>query len=321
MPFHKRLALHPLTLFLLLCVGVLLLASSLQTSARTSKVTMKISAPLPTSAAYITAPANLSRFSNPDITVFGTCPQDSYVKLYNNGLFKAVALCTSDGSFEIAIQLVEGANELKARVFNTTDDEGPESPSVTVFFDKPQPSGQPSSAPVKKPSNARQPGPTTTGAPFRLSSDYNYMIYKPGQPVTFDLEIIGGTSPYAIAIYWGDGHITPVLSRESGSLSIGHTYAEATDTRDYIIKVAGVDAEGATDFLQLAAVINGNGPATPAANSTAFPAQTLFSTIHRYLKYLWPAYVIFLLMVVSFWLGEREEWQKLTKRRAMPTKS
>lgn len=316
MPFYKRMVLHPLSLFLVLCCGVLLLASGLPGSASSSKLTMKISAPLPPSAAYITEPADQSRFSVRDINVSGTCPQDSYVKIYNNDIFKGTAICTSTGTFEVALQLIAGENELKARVFNTTDDEGPASPAVTVFYvvpASPAPSPKPTPPRGSIPPRTTQPEPKVPTTRFQISADYKYRVYESGQGVKLELKIIGGAAPFALAVSWGDGQITPVLRQNRDSFQIEHTYAGINENQTYIIKVAGIDAKGVTDFLHMTAIVNGQD--MPIGTTSQPPTNYLLSTINRYLKYFGPAYIIFLLMVISFWLGEREEWHKIMKRR------
>ena len=99
-------------------------------------VTAKVSAPLPTDPAVITSPLDQEHFSNPQITVSGTCPNDSYVKVFSGNTLVGVANCTTN-TFSTDITLASGPNSLQAKVYNLTDDEGPSSPAITVYYDPP----------------------------------------------------------------------------------------------------------------------------------------------------------------------------------------
>ena len=66
------------------------------------------------------------------ITVSGTCPDSSYVKVYSNGIFKGVSLCNTDQTFQIQVSLFNGSNTLLAQDFNVTDQAGPVTPSILV---------------------------------------------------------------------------------------------------------------------------------------------------------------------------------------------
>lgn len=97
-------------------------------------VTAKINAPLPTSPAVITSPYDQQHFTSPTITVLGTCGDGAYVMLYRNSAVAGIGACTA-GNFSIIIELTSGANILQAKVYNSTDNEGPVSASITVYLD------------------------------------------------------------------------------------------------------------------------------------------------------------------------------------------
>jgi hypothetical protein len=127
-PKSQKRRLHlpwPFVSFILLSIGVLLLGWTFQTTADNIHVTAKVSAPLPAGPATITSPGDGSRFSDVPITVSGTCPTDTYIKLYRNDFFSGTAICTTDGNFTLDTDLFPGMNKLQARVYNLTDDEGP----------------------------------------------------------------------------------------------------------------------------------------------------------------------------------------------------
>ncbi len=118
----------------LLCAGVLIIGATYHAVADSFDVTASVQAPLPTSSADITVPYNDQHVSVASLTVIGTCPAQSYVKLYNGTNFSGVSIC-SNNAFQIVTSLDQGANMLQARVFNVTDQEGPQSPTITVNYD------------------------------------------------------------------------------------------------------------------------------------------------------------------------------------------
>lgn len=146
-PIHKRVLLHPFTVFVLLCVGVLVAGSTFRGQAATYDVTATVPAPALTGPAVITGPSNNQRVNSPEVQVQGDCPAGSYVKLYRNAAFSGATLC-ANGHFSLQTLLAAGANELKARVFNVTNQEGPTSAPVMTYFDLPNPVAAPSSPPV-----------------------------------------------------------------------------------------------------------------------------------------------------------------------------
>lgn len=138
---HRRILKHPFTILVLLCVGLLLLGSTFHSKAETIEVTAKVPAAPLTQPAVITSLSDGEHVTTEQVTVAGTCPADSYVKLYINDQYAGVAQC-SGGSFSIPATLAPGPNKLQVRVFNSTDDEGPTSPPITVYYDKPSPTPQ-----------------------------------------------------------------------------------------------------------------------------------------------------------------------------------
>ena len=128
-PVHKKILLHPSTIFVLIIFGGWLVLSSLRVSASSFLVTATVPAPLLTSPAVITSPADQTQLTSEPITVSGTCPLVSYVEIYDNSGFSGVINCSSGGTFSLPTQLVSGSNVLSVEVFNITDNEGPTSPN------------------------------------------------------------------------------------------------------------------------------------------------------------------------------------------------
>ena len=121
-------------LFCLLLTGLGVLLSPITLAQQDLNVLARVNAPLPTSPAIITSPYDQQHFTTPSITAEGTCGDGAYVTLYRNSVMAGIGACTG-GSFSIAIELTNGANILQAKVYNSTDNEGPISPIVTVYLD------------------------------------------------------------------------------------------------------------------------------------------------------------------------------------------
>lgn len=138
-PLHKRILLHPFSVMVLLCVGVLVVGSTFRSVAATYDLTATVPAPIPDSPAIIQQPTTGTYFTTKPAVVTGTCTAQSYVKLYRNNALSGVAACGAALTFQIQTDLSVGPNEMKARIFNVTDQEGPNSLPVTVYYALPEP--------------------------------------------------------------------------------------------------------------------------------------------------------------------------------------
>lgn len=394
-PIHKRVLLHPFSAFVLLCVGVLVAGSTFPGIAATFDVTATVEAPALTEPAVITSPSDQMRVGASQTAVVGTCPADSYVKLFRNSEFSGSAICNNGNHFTIQTALSLGANELKARVFNLTDNEGPASPAVTIYYDLPVDVESPASPPTTlKVSNLEvesyRPGaiqevgsnPTVSGfappfsdvtitfysepsvcktkanslgvwsctlsaalppglhhvvvtattvsgqkltlptfeikvteyvKPFVVTSDYNYQAYRHGQSMEWRLGLSGGTAPYELHIDWGDGSTSRIVRQDDSEFVISHIYdSPDLSDKDYVVLVTAVDARGASTILQLSASVTGAALAVSEKNNIF---ASLFASVQRWLWVVWPAYIAVVLMVLSFWIGEREAYQNFMARR------
>ncbi|MDN5275063.1 MAG: hypothetical protein JWP06_964 [Candidatus Saccharibacteria bacterium] len=390
---HKKLLLHPLAIFLILCVGVLLVKATFQTHADSYEVTATVPAPLPTSPAVITSYSDQEHVSSSRVTISGTCPDQSYVKLHINNAFNGVSLCSS-GAFTIRTSLVPGANSLQAKVYNITDNEGPASSATTIYYDEltssvkeptqPHPETVINSldgSPYKKDAIQQTSNrPTVTGfaPPYSLvtltfhsdptqcttradangwwtctltpelaagghyvdivittpdgrtissprlyilvttyldtllvpklpasqlivSSDYRYQVRYPGELWSWNMQITGGTLPYSIDITWGDGKTTH-KSNVQAAYQATHTFL-SSGTYQPIIRVT--DGAGQSATIQTLAISK--------TSTVDFSHNTSSSDFQSYLWIIWPAYIIILLMIASFWLGE---YEILSRRRS-----
>jgi hypothetical protein len=298
----------PYVVFIFLCIGVLLVGWTFQAEADNITVKAKVSAPLPNGPAVITSPGDGTHFSGVPITVAGTCPTDTYVELYRNDFFSGTALCTTDGNFQLQTDLFPGANQLKARVFNLTDDEGPQPTIITVYYDVPEP---PAPGTGGNSSGSSGSSGSSAAAPFELSTDFAYKGYKVGQNIQWTINVNGGTPPYALNVDWGDGHNNVISQKEAGKVTLEHRYKSAgSHTKSsFIIKIMGTDSAGHKTFLQLFLSVGPSGiPSIVASNLPKGPHIN-----KNWLLIAWPAYLVLGLMAASFWLGEREEIIKIKR--------
>lgn len=297
---HKSHTSYPLLTALLLMVGVLLTAMTLQVRAADVTVTAVANGPAPIQPAVILSPENGARFTDSSIPVSGTCEPGYYVKLFRNGIFSGAAICTDGGTFSITTDLFVGRNDLEARTFNVADNEGPRSPKVTVYYDLP--------GAIPSPPGTYQPsGKPDAESPFYLNTEYFFKAAYTGQRLTWDFDIFGGEGPYTAYIVWGDGYSDVKPAINGKQFAIEHSYSSLKDKREYFsVTVRVQDARGHRASLQLIAIMNdpnviGGALVRPDSGGPISPSS-LFSGV---LKLVWSAYGIVLLMGICFWLGER----------------
>lgn len=248
--------------------------------------------PRPTKPATITSPANGQVFTTNPLTITGTCPAKTLVKVFSNGVLVGSLLCPANGQFSIPIDLIIGKNELTALAYNALDQAGPASPTITVTLDQPG-------------------GGLGFSSELILQSSNFYRGSEPGQAVVWPIVIVGGQAPYAVSVDWGDG-TTEIIARSApGPFTVTHKYQKKGGyLGSYPLIIRAADAAGHVAYLQLTTIVNSSkgGVATAAANSnTTANALTSF-------PYLWPVWILLLFMVTSFWLGERREKKIMVKQ-------
>ncbi|MBX4197276.1 hypothetical protein KW801_01820, partial [Candidatus Saccharibacteria bacterium] len=265
-------------------------------------VTARISGPAITDPASITVPADGTHFSAVPIDVSGSCPTNAaYVEIFKNNVLAGSAICSAGNTFELQIDLFPGRNDLTAHSFNITDDEGPVSAIVTVYYDVPQPPPTPpgSTTPISKPSKPN---------PFLLKTAFLYKGYYTGQEVQWPVEIVGGNPPYALNVDWGDGQNSIISRKAAGEFMINHTYSMAGGYKgSYTIKIQASDTDSNYAYLQFFVIVTDTQTGPSIGNIYTKSPPTIGSLRHL-LWVAWPAYISVLLMVVAFKLGEREEF-------------
>ena len=317
---------YPALAMVVLCVGVLMGGLSQVSSAAPPNdiaVTASIIGPAPTSAATIDSPADGTRFTAKPVTVTGTCPADTYVELIRNGIASGVAICQADLTYSILTDLFDGVNALQSQVYNTTDVPGPISSTVTVYYDPPvqpgapttsQPSTsqpKPSSGGTTTPSQPNQPNQAAVVPPLLLQTEFSYTGHFVGDPADFKFTVSGGQAPYAISIDWGDGTTKLLTVEQSGAFDVEHIYKSTGGfSGSYKITVSAADALRNETILQTLTLI-ADKPIANGLGSTGFDkgGPGLLPKFNRdfIVGLIWSAYTMVVLMVLSFWLGERHE--------------
>ncbi len=215
-----------------------------------------VPAPLPPGPAIITYPHDQDHFATPDITVLGTCPDATYVELYRNDIFAGVAWCTS-GAFSIPITLLPNANKLQAKIFNITNNEGPTSPPITVYYTLLSPPTLPPASTQSQPlpSSFQIPPlsllPSPYIGPLLVTSHYSYFARYIDEVWKWDITIMGGSTPYIMTVDWNDGSTSTFQNLTKGP-AIGHVYAKAGL---YHLLITVTDKTGNKVILQLLAVV------------------------------------------------------------------
>lgn len=266
--------------------------------------------PPPTDAATIDTPLNGAAFTEVPIKLTGSCPVGTYVEILRNGFSSGVALCSAAGFYEIQIDLFAGVNQLIARDYSFTDQAGPDSGITTIVYNPP---GKPPVTNGGTGSTPYTPGVTSgVPVPLLLKANYTFVGYYVGTPVTWQLRIEGGSAPYAVQVDWGDGKSQLYSIKDPSALSIQHVYGKTGAYHgSYPVKIQATDTAGNHTYLQLVAIISnrpktviGTGAGTTGGGGFHFDQLTSVGNI---VTYVWSTYGLVILMLISFWLGERRE--------------
>jgi hypothetical protein len=286
---HEYTSYGPL-LFLLIGVGVILSVSTAFAAgphpppqAGSIGLTGEMPGPAPTVAATIAVPGNGESFTTSPITVRGNCPKGTLVEIFKNNIFAGSTACDSTGNYSISVDLLIGQNQLVARVFNSLNEQGPDSNVVTVYYNAAPFQGSPIAA------------LNLGGNQLLIVTNAVYRGTFPGQQLSIPITVLGGTEPYAVNIQWGDSSNTVVPRNNNLQFFTNHVYKNAGT---YQVTLQASDSQGRVAFLTVAAIVNGNATAVSSSSST--------KPINKLLM-LWPLYTAVLAAVISFWLGERRE--------------
>jgi hypothetical protein len=306
---------YPALIFLLILAAVLTAAVSLAGRAANSNLSLTVLGPPPTSAATIDSPASGQHFGTNTVTVQGTCPAGLLIEIYRNATFAGSALCDSGGLYSVLVTLVPGQNDLVARDSDALGQYGPDSATVTVYYDAPPPpTSTPTPPPTPVPSGSPQPGgppasktpgppgpaptrfPANPSAPATLlltSKQHLYQGTGPGTPVQWTVTVSGGRAPYRFLWEWGDGTSSNSTMAAAGPATGSHSYAKPGV---YQVTIRADDDNFHEAVIQVVTIINGATTLQTFGRST--PDQP------GNLVLVWPLLSVTGLVVLSFWLGE-----------------
>lgn len=288
---HEHTSYLPLAI-LVLAVGVVLIICSVSGQVNASPgpssgsvgLTGTVPKAAPTVAATITNPHDQQHFGTTPITVSGTCSQNTLVEIYKNDIFAGSTPCSDKGTYSLQIDLLIGKNVLVARVYDVLNQAGPDSTPVTVYYD------------AVAPSTAAMNLLNFSNSQLLLNADAVFRGAFPNQPLNIPVSIIGGSSPYAVNVQWGDSGNSVIARNDNQTFNATHTYHKPGT---YQITLQASDSQGRVAFLMIAAVVNGQPSVTAVASVSKPPSNKLLV--------LWPLYTATIATVVSFWLGEQRE--------------
>jgi hypothetical protein len=237
----------------------------------------------PTQAATITIPGNGQVFTNTPITVAGICPNNVLVEIYKNNVFAGSTPC-NNGSFSLQVDLFDGKNDLIARVFDSLNQAGPDSGTVSVTY------------------NTNKP---TVGPRIIITTAYSKRGAVPNTTLTYPIAISGGIGPYAISVDWGDKTNPDLISKPfAGDIDLEHTYKQSGV---YTVIIKATDANGNVAFLQVVGIGNG-----PIQQTDKNPGGTTVVTQTKVIW--WPLIIALVLILVAFWLGKRQQIEQIRDR-------
>lgn len=248
---HKHTSYRALFVIIFIFVGVMFMLQRV-VSAENIVVTASINAPIPTIPSQITGLSNNFTTSEPLLNVSGTCQilvPATIVQINNNGQVVGSAPCDTSGNFNLAITLVNGPNLLIVKTTNVTNNFGPDSGALTVFYNPPTvPVITPIDNPTNinaVPANSREDTavPDITAGPF--------IVYNPSKEFTWTITLSGGETPYTVTIDWGDGTAETFTNLPAGKLELSHKYS---GTKKYEVIVGVTDVLGVKTVQSFVAV-------------------------------------------------------------------
>jgi PKD repeat protein len=146
-----------------------------------------------------------------------------------------------------------------------------------------------------------------------INADYNYQAGRTKQTFNFNLALGGGVPPYEVHVDWGDGKTSHIVRTEDTTFTITHTYDEP---KEYVVLVTVTDAKGIVSTMQLLAVTNDPNITGAAAVGSDNVITALIANLKEWLWVIGPIYIVIILMVFSYWIGEQQVyWRLMAGRR------
>lgn len=297
---HKHTSYGAIMLLLLLALMPILFinrtANADTTGGGSYQTFAVVPAPVPSKAPQINnIPSGKVYTSADPVSVSGTCPVNTLVKLFKNNVMGGATLC-NNGSFSLKIDLFQGSNTLIARAYNANDVPAPDSNPVVVTL---QLTGE-------------NNGLLTSGlaSQFYITSEIYYRGVEAGSSISWPLTISGGQPPYAISVGWGDGKTDLISVETPGKLTISHTYTHPAPEGSYTIFINATDSNGSKSYLQLTAIVNGGKVAAVIGSNIGGSSHKTIITTTTVIQ----AISVLALIALSFWIGEKRELAIITHK-------
>jgi hypothetical protein len=286
--------------------------------------------PPPKTGAVITSPVDGYTEKGQLIeSVSGTCLEQTFVVIQDNGVTAGSASCSDTGTFTLQVQLGFGDNVLTALNYDNLNQAGPATASVTVTVTKsdydttPLPSTQATAIVAASipdnpsiiagvPSTSTYssctdyvPGYLPTGGPLHVSVVCVPRLFNPGTEQTMGVIVWGGTPPYALSINFGDNSAnnnpTLISLPSPGYKPIQFSYAVPNT---YQIKFRLTDQQSQTAVVQTAVQVNGQTEASAASTSVINNlASQIFGGKPWYESPV-PFYLLAIAITLGFWGGD-----------------
>ena len=224
---HRRHTSHGVLLALLFVTGVLLF-SNLEvlrvfsiTSSGQINIGLTVNGAAPSIGAAITRPTRNTIVRETILPVEGLCPQSTLVAIYNNGNFAGSTTCTSSDLFQLLVNLKPGTNILQAQNYDGLNQPGPVTSQTIITYQTPNDTLAVEDLP--KPQQQKIDTIMTVAPQPAIKPCYEQASIIPTQQNSFGVlvacvernvsvgelfklpvTIVGGTSPYALSVEWGD---------------------------------------------------------------------------------------------------------------------
>lgn len=290
------------------------------TQAGSVNVSVNVYGTPPTQGADITFPATNARTELKQLEVRGTCPDQTLVSLYRNGIFSGSTVCSSS-SYTIVTDLSPGINVLQAQNYDGMNQAGPTTPQVVIEYDEPSTPPNPAgpNPPVAETESQltqtdvpivapETPAPsenlcfepatavaTTSSPTIKVGCIYRNIFA--GETLSLPLAIEGGTAPFALKVDWGDSNEDLVTILDNKKRVLQHTYATGGFHQIFL---QATDSVGASARVQTVVSVNGD--------STIEPISSV-EKILDVAESVWvdapvPLYFAAVALAVGFWVGD-----------------
>lgn len=276
--------------------------------------------PPPSTPATISEPVDNQHVATSVISAKGSCTPGLIVEIWRNNAEAGSTICDGTGNYSIQVTLLPGENKLRARISDSLGQYGPDSQTISVFYDVPSIdeilADADAGSKMTRDQAAKQED-ILTKHPLLLFSNPVHAGYYIGGKTKLPYELNGGQAPYAVSVDWNDGSKNSLASHDkAGDYIASHVYSKAGQ---YQVTITATDQFGTQAIFQTILIINGDKAMVEGAiqdnckiNNTA-PNCPVNNQLLQHIDQAWPAVAGATLMAGSFWLGERVVFYRLSR--------